>query len=102
MYPIDGCPSFKREINAKSTFVGSNLRWRLFREMTMKSYLVIALLCIARSAYADRMALDLSGVKPGSITVTSSGDSLEVSLDDAGSHHWKTTFSLVENTPLIA
>jgi hypothetical protein len=70
--------------------------------MTMKSYLVIALLCIARSAYADRMALDLSGVKPGSITVTSSGDSLEVSLDDAGSHHWKTTFSLVENTPLIA
>jgi hypothetical protein len=62
----------------------------------------VALICIAGRAYGDKVVLDLSGLKPGPITVVATSDLLEVSLDDLRSHRWKTTFSLSENSPLIA
>jgi hypothetical protein len=61
----------------------------------------IALLFIVGRVNAEDVVLDLAGVRPGPITVLASGKTLEVSLDDGSSHHWKTTFSLAENTPLV-
>jgi hypothetical protein len=61
----------------------------------------LALVCIAPCAYADRLSLDLTGVRPGPITVTTSGNALQVSVDDHDSHHWITTFSLEQGKPLI-
>jgi hypothetical protein len=45
---------------------------------------------------------DISSVKPGPITVTTSADSLQVSWADNSKHTWQATFSLDAAKPLIA
>lgn len=64
------------------------MRWAL---------LVVPLVC--RSA---TVPLDLSGVRPGPITVASTADSVTVSWLDQASRSWRAEFSLDPAKPLIA
>lgn len=52
-------------------------------------------------AYAAPITADLSGVKPGPITVVSADQALNVAWSDAANHHWQTVFSLDSTKPLI-
>jgi hypothetical protein len=52
-------------------------------------------------ACAAPITPDLSGVRPGPISVVASDQALNVAWSDAAKHHWQTVFSLDSTKPLI-
>lgn len=66
--------------------------------------LLLAGLLLASSSgcvYGAPITVDISGVKPGPISVASSDGSLKVNWSDAAKHQWQTVFSLDSTKPLI-
>lgn len=59
------------------------------------------LACSLGHVYAARITPDISGVKPGPVTVASSNASLTIAWSDASNHRWHTVFSLDSTKPLI-
>jgi hypothetical protein len=57
--------------------------------------------CSAALAYGTQITANLSGVKTGPISVTSSAQSLTINWDDSATQHWQTIFSLDSTKALI-
>jgi len=68
--------------------------------MTMKPILFVLL--IAGVGAAAPVPLDLTGVKPGPVTVAQEGDTAVVRWQDAEKHSWEAHFNLEPARPLIA
>src|ERR1700728_5336097 len=52
--------------------------------------------------YAAAITSDISAVKPGPISVSSSDNWLKVGWKDGASHQWEATFSLDSSKPLVS
>ena len=63
--------------------------------------LLIASVLVPRLAASQTIALDASGVRPGPVTVTSSGGAVVVAWPDENSRIWTATFSLDPARPLL-
>ena len=64
------------------------------------AYLLLA--CSSGYLFGAPIAVDISAVKPGQISVSATETSLSVSWTDATSHHWQASFSLDSSKPLIS
>src|SRR5713226_366573 len=60
------------------------------------------ILVLPALAFAAPMPLDLSGVRPGPVTVAQVGDTAVVRWQDAESRSWEASFNLEPTRPLIA
>jgi hypothetical protein len=61
----------------------------------------VVLLLISRPAAAVSVPLDLSGVRPGPITVTRADESVTIAWPDETGHQWTAVFSLNPAQPLV-
>jgi hypothetical protein len=61
----------------------------------------LMLACLSEYVCGSPINSDISGVKSGPITVTSSNGSLKVNWTDVANHKWQTVFSLESTKPLI-
>ena len=67
-----------------------------------KKLICVLISCALHSASAAPIAPDLSAVKPGPISVSTSNAELQVRWSDASQHQWQASFSLDSARPLIA
>jgi hypothetical protein len=67
----------------------------------MRSAFLAVLILIARSAAAVSVPLDLSGVRPGPISVARAEESVTITWPDETGRVWGATFSLNPAQPLV-
>jgi len=78
------------------------LRARFRKGVSMKQLFAgLWFACFLGHAYAAPITPDISGDKPGPVTVESSNASLTIAWSDASNHQWRTAFSLDSTKPLI-
>src|SRR5262249_5619503 len=68
----------------------------------MRIVLLAALVLVPPQTPASPVAADLTGVRPGPISVTRTADSLTVTWPDETSRTWRATFSLNPAQPLVS
>jgi hypothetical protein len=61
-----------------------------------------ALLIGSANLSAKTIPADISGVKPGPVTVTNDNSALQIAWEDGSRHHWQATFALDTAKPAIA
>src|SRR5919108_1820017 len=67
----------------------------------MRNVLFAIAAFLSLQAQTVPVAIDLSGVRPGPITVTRDADSVTVTWPDEAARMWRATFSLLPTQPLI-
>ena len=60
------------------------------------------LLIASANLQAKTISVDMSGVKPGPVSVAKSDDTLQIAWEDGAKHHWQAIFSLDSAKPVIA
>lgn len=81
--------------------IGAAIRAIISSAMTMSRALLMALVLIPWQAPAVSVPLDLTGVRPGPISVVRRDDSVNVTWPDETARVWRATFSLNPAQPLI-
>ena len=62
----------------------------------------LVLLIAGANLSAKTINVDISGVKPGPVSVAKDDNALRVAWEDGASHHWQASFSLDSAKPVIA
>ncbi len=61
-----------------------------------------ALLIASANLSAKTIPADISGVKPGPVSVTNDNSALQIAWEDGNRRHWQASFSLDTAKPVIA